>query len=115
MTYKQPGGSTQLPERVKATNAEKKYNKALAVRYADVAFGWKGRESTCLLNLWTRESRFDNYAKNQRGSSAYGIAQHLGEKDSDPAIQILRGLRYISLRYSTPCKAESFQRRHNWY
>ena len=101
--------------RTKATNEEKRHNKALALSYADVGYGWKGREGACLIRLWSGESRFDNYAKNQRGSSAYGIAQHLGERSSDPSIQILRGLRYISYRYYSPCRAETFHRRHNWY
>ena len=103
-----------------ATYEQKLHNKKLAIRYAYLAFGWKGRERECLISLWTRESRFDNYARplNSEGrarSSAYGIAQHLGETSRDPATQILRGLRYISHRHHTPCRADSFQRRHNWY
>ena len=65
--------------------------------------------------LWTLESRFDNYAKNQRGSSAYGIAQLLGETDSRPEYQILRGLKYIQHRYKTPCKALQFHLRNGHY
>ena len=69
----------------------------------------------CLESLWTRESRFDNYAKNQRGSSAYGIAQLLGEKDHRSEYQILRGLKYISKRHHTPCRAYRFWLKHNYY
>ena len=99
---------------------QKLQNKKLAARYAYLAFGWKGRERECLIALWTRESRFDNHARpldseGRPRSSAFGIAQHLGETSRDPATQILRGLRYISYRHSTPCKAESFQRWNNWY
>ena len=99
----------------KATQDEKNYNKKLAKDYAQAGFGWSGKEWECLLALWTRESRFDNYAKNQRGSSAYGIAQLLGERDSRAEYQILRGLNYISKRYGTPCKAKNFFLKHNYY
>jgi hypothetical protein len=99
----------------KATQDEKNYNKKLAKDYAQAGFGWQGREWDCLKSLWTGESRFDNYAKNQRGSSAYGIAQLLGEKDSRAEYQILRGLKYISKRYSSPCKAWNFFLKHKYY
>jgi hypothetical protein len=99
----------------KATQDEKDRNRKLAKEYAQAGFGWSGREWICLESLWTSESRFDNYAKNQRGSSAYGIAQLLGEKDSRSEYQILRGLKYISKRYGTPCKANSFFSKHRYY
>ena len=99
----------------KATQDEKNYNRKIAKDYAQAGFGWSGRESECLLSLWTSESRFDNYAKNQRGSSAYGIAQLLGEKDNRAEYQILRGLKYISKRYGTPCKAHKFFLKHRYY
>jgi hypothetical protein len=92
----------------KATKDEKNRNRKLAQDYAQAGFGWKGREWECLKSLWTGESRFDNYAKNQQGSSAYGIAQLLGEKDSRSEYQILRGLKYIAKRYDTPCRAYKF-------
>jgi hypothetical protein len=99
----------------KATWEEKRENKRLAKKYAWVAFGWRGGESECLVRLWTRESRFDHLASNQQGSSAFGIAQVLGEKSRDPRIQILRGLRYIGVRYSSPCKAYNFFLRNGYY
>jgi len=102
-------------ENRKATQDEKNHNRKIAKAYAQAGFGWSGRESECLLALWTSESRFDNYAKNQRGSSAYGIAQLLGEKDSRAEYQILRGLKYISKRYGTPCKAHRFFLKHRYY
>jgi hypothetical protein len=102
-------------ENRKATKDEKNHNRKIAKAYAQAGWGWSGRESECLLALWTSESRFDNYAKNQRGSSAYGIAQLLGEKDSRAEYQILRGLKYISKRYGTPCKAHRFFLTHRYY
>ena len=102
-------------ENRKATQNEKNHNKKLAKDYAQAGFGWQGREWECLLSLWTSESRFDHYATNSKGSSAFGIAQLLGEKDRRPEYQILRGLKYISKRYSTPCKAYQFHLKHNYY
>ena len=102
-------------ENRKATQDEKDRNRKLAQEYASAGWDWRGREWTCLKSLWTFESRFDNYAKNQRGSSAYGIAQLLREKDHRSEYQILRGLKYIDSRYGSPCKAYKFFLRHNYY
>jgi hypothetical protein len=102
-------------ENRKATTDEKNHNRKLAKDYASVGYGWQGREWKCLESLWTSESRFDHYAKNQQGSSAFGIAQLLGEKDRRPEYQILRGLKYISKRYDTPCRAYKFHLKHNYY
>jgi hypothetical protein len=109
----------QIPNGVienrKATKDEKDRNRKLAQEYASAGWDWRGREWQCLKSLWTRESRFDNYAKNQRGSSAYGIAQLLREKDHRSEYQILRGLKYIDTRYGSPCKAYKFFLRNNYY
>jgi hypothetical protein len=102
-------------ENRKATQDEKKHNKKLAQDYAAAGWDWRGREWECLLALWTSESRFDNYAKNQQGSSAYGIAQLLREKDSRAEFQILRGLKYIKVRYQSPCRAYKFFLQHRYY
>ena len=114
-----PPPAGRIPDGVienrKATKDEKDRNKKLAQEYASAGWDWRGKEWECLLALWTRESRFDNYAKNQRGSSAYGIAQLLREKDSRPEYQILRGLKYIDKRYQSPCKAYKFFLKHNYY
>jgi hypothetical protein len=91
--------------RTKATMEEKKANKIMAMRYAQVGWGWDKKERGCVWKIFMKESKFDHLAKNQQGSSAYGIAQMLGEKSTDPAVQILRAYRYIEHRYGTPCKA----------
>ena len=94
-----------MKERTKATMGEKRENKRIAREYSK-ALGYTPRETSCLITLWTRESRFDHLAKNQRGSSAYGIAQLLRERSSDPHIQVLHGLRYLDHRYSgSACRA----------
>jgi hypothetical protein len=109
----------QIPNGVienrKATQDEKSRNRKLAKDYASAGWDWRGREWVCLKSLWTRESRFDNYAKNQRGSSAYGIAQLLREKDHRSEYQILRGLKYIKVRHKSPCRAWNFFLKHNYY
>jgi hypothetical protein len=114
-----PTGKVEYPKdvaivRTKATMEEKRENRKLAKQYAWVAFGWRGREWTCLNKLWTRESRFDHYAQNPT-SSAFGIAQLLRERSREPELQVLRGLRYIGERYGTPCKAYRFALTHKHY
>ena len=104
---------TQM-SRAKATWKEKNENRKTAKEYAWVAFGWRGEQWRCLNKLWTRESRFDHYAQNPT-SSAFGIAQLLGERSREPSLQILRGLRYISVRHGTPCKAYKFALTHRHY
>ena len=91
----------------KATMEEKRENKRIAKTYAQAGWGWEGREWKCLEYLWSSESRFDHYADNPE-STAFGIAQRLGEESKDPRIQILKGLRYVSHRYETPCRAWAF-------
>ena len=100
--------------RTKATMEEKRANKIMAMRYAQVGWGWDKKERGCVYKIFMKESRFDHLAKNQQGSSAYGIAQMLGEKSKDPAVQILRAYRYIEHRYGTPCKAWLHHTR-GWY
>ena len=108
---KQPNITTK---QTKATAYEKKQNTIKAQAYASAGWGWTGREWECLLSLWTSESRFDHLADNKR-STAYGIAQRLGEDSSDPDIQILKGLRYIRKRYGTPCLSLKHHNRYGWY
>lgn len=105
------------PQKVRthATWEEKKANKAMAMRYAKAGWGWGKQQRACVYKLFMKESKFDHLARNQRGSSAYGIAQVLHEKSSDPAIQLLHAYRYIEHRYKTPCRAWYHHQRRNWY
>ena len=116
-----PTGEVKFPSDIKteitrkqATWEEKRENKRIAKTYAASGWGWTGKEWFCLHDLWTRESRFDHLAQNPT-STAFGIAQRLGETDRRPRIQILRGLRYISDRYSTPCRALTFHNKNGYY
>ena len=104
-----------MKARTKATMEEKRENKALAVSYAR-ALGYNKKQVTCLVTLWASESRFDHLADNKR-STAYGIAQLLGEEDSRPEYQVLHGLRYIDHRYpkNRSCTALQHWKRRGWY
>lgn len=98
----------------KASMEQKKANKIMAMAYAKAGYGWDLRQRDCVYKLFTAESRFDNYAKNQAGSSAFGIGQLMNETSTDPAIQILNAYRYIKHRYDTPCKAWAHHSK-GWY
>ena len=99
----------------KATMEQKAANKLMAMKFAKAGYGWDLRQRQCVWKLFTKESRFDNFAKNQQGSSAFGIAQMLKEQSTDPAIQILNAYKYIIHRYDTPCKAWQHHLSRNWY
>src|SRR3954468_22785676 len=90
--------------------------------YALQKLGGNTTQSSCLNQLWQRESGWNPRAQNPY-SSAYGIAQFLNStwastgiaKTSDPYRQIDAGLIYIRQRYGTPCKAWAFWQSHRWY
>ena len=103
-----------MQARTKATMEEKRENKALIISYLN-ALGYNNSQVKCAITLWTRESRLDHLADNKR-SSAYGIAQLLRERSSQPSIQILHGIRYLNHRYEgNACRAIAFHARHGWY
>ena len=87
-----------MKARTQATMEEKRENKALAISYL-TALGYNKSQVKCGVSLWTRESRFDHLADNKR-STAYGIAQLLGEDSSQPELRILHAVRYVEHRYS---------------
>ncbi len=84
-------------------------------------FGFGEDQWPCLLNLWNRESGWNQYKANYQGSGAYGIPQALpGSKmgpgwETDPVVQIRWGLGYIKNRYQTPCGAWAHFLSKNWY
>ena len=86
-------------------------------------YGFDDSQFVCLNSLWTKESHWNYKAHNYR-SGAHGIAQALpAEKMSviatdwrtNPVTQIRWGIRYITMRYDTPCKAWSKWRAHRFY
>ena len=86
-------------------------------------YKWSEYQYTCLNNLWTRESHW-NYRASNRKSGAHGIPQALPAVKMDvvaddwrtnPVTQIRWGLRYIDIRYETPCRAWSKFQRSRYY
>jgi hypothetical protein len=86
-------------------------------------YGFEEKEYKCLNRLWTKESNW-NYKSRNKKSGAHGIPQALPASKmnvvstdwrTNPVTQIRWGLRYISIRYETPCKALAKHKRSNWY
>ena len=86
-------------------------------------YGFSEKEYKCLNRLWTKESHW-NYKARNKSSGAHGIAQALPASKmnvvstdwrTNPVTQIRWGLRYISIRYETPCKALAKHKRSNYY
>jgi len=86
-------------------------------------YGFSEKEYACLNTLWTKESHW-NYKARNKSSGAHGIAQALPATKmnavstdwrTNPVTQIRWGLRYISIRYETPCKALAKHKRSNYY
>ena len=86
-------------------------------------FGFNDAQFSCLNSLWTKESHW-NYKSHNKSSGAHGIPQALpADKMSvvgtdwrtNPVTQIRWGLRYITMRYDTPCKAWSHFKSRNYY
>ena len=86
-------------------------------------YGWGEKQYACLDGLWTKESRWNYRASNKR-TGAHGIPQALPATKmevigtdwrTNPVTQISWGLRYIDIRYETPCGAFAKFKRTNWY
>lgn len=86
---------------------------AVAQSLVDATYKWSDREISCLNTLWNKESHWNFKAHNYR-SGAHGIPQALPADKmeivamdwrTNPITQLKWGLRYISIRYGTPCKA----------
>ncbi|MEX0934307.1 MAG: ubiquitin-like domain-containing protein [Candidatus Saccharimonadales bacterium] len=85
--------------------------------------GLSNSEWSCLEQLWTRESNWNNTARNP-SSGAFGIPQGMplpgrvfpdGFMEGDPVAQINWGLDYIAGRYSAPCTAWNYFLANNTY
>ena len=101
---------SNMPQSVAVSTARDVNNYKL---YAHIKLH-NANEYQCLVLLWDKESRWDPRADNPK-STAYGIPQLLKLKAKDPYIQIDLGLKYITHRYKTPCKAWSFHKRTGHY
>ena len=89
----------------------------------DDKYGWGDKQYACLDSLWTKESHWNYKASNKR-SGAHGIPQALPATKmevigtdwrTNPVTQISWGLRYIDIRYDTPCKAYVKFQRSRYY
>lgn len=68
----------------------------------------------CFYWIITKESRWDSNARN---GSHYGLGQMRSTwyKELDPYRQIDATVKYITKRYTTPCKAKAHHERKGWY
>jgi hypothetical protein len=68
----------------------------------------------CFNKIITKESNWRVHAKN---GSHYGLGQMRSQwyRNLDGFRQIDQTIKYISVRYSTPCKAWAFHQRNNWF
>ena len=97
--------------------------KVVARQIMKSEYNWGSYQFECLNRLWTKESHW-NYKAHNYKSGAHGIAQALpAEKMSvvgtdwrtNPVTQIRWGIRYITMRYDTPCKAWAKWKRSRYY
>ena len=68
----------------------------------------------CFNKIITKES---NWRINAKNGSHFGLGQMKSKwyRNLDGFRQIDQTIKYISVRYSTPCKAWSFHQRNNWF
>jgi hypothetical protein len=97
--------------------------KEVAKEIIAAKYTWSEKQFPCLDQLWTKESNW-NYKARNRVSGAHGIPQALPATKmevvgtdwrTNPVTQITWGLKYIKVRYNTPCAAWSKFKRSNWY
>jgi len=109
----------KLVEKAKTPKGARTVGKAMAKS----KYGWGDRQYTCLNTLWTKESRW-NYRSRNKVTGAHGIPQAYpatkyesigSDWRTNPITQMSWGLKYIKVRYQTPCKALSTFYRINMY
>jgi hypothetical protein len=72
------------------------------------------KEFQCFNRIITKESRWSYTAKN---GSHFGLGQMRSKhyRDLDPFRQLDATIRYITVRYQTPCKAWAFHQANGYY
>ena len=72
------------------------------------------KEFQCFNKIITKESRWSYTARN---GSHYGLGQMKSKhyRDLDPFRQLDATIRYVTIRYQTPCKAWAFHQKNNWF
>jgi hypothetical protein len=112
------GISAQV-EMARSITGAKKVTKSIM----NADYSWGDDQYTCLNRLWTKESHWNYKAHNYR-SGAHGIPQALpavkmevisSDWRTNPVTQIRWGLRYIDIRYETPCQAWAKFKRSRYY
>ena len=87
--------------------------KIVAKQIVASTYKWNARQMSCLNALWNGESHW-NFKAHNYYSGATGIAQALPGNKMDviatdwrtnPVTQINWGIRYIKIRYGSPCQA----------
>lgn len=115
MTFTSPPTSVKAPSlKPIPAQAEEGDLKGYASEVALEEYGWGEKQMKCLRVLWGKESAWNPKADNPN-STAFGIAQMLGETSTNPLVQIRNGLRYIQHRYENPCNAWAFWLVNRWY
>ena len=111
---------TSTPRKVSIHNITHSWTRTDSLAFArDQVEAEANKQFTCLQNLWGKESGWQPKALNKvtsQGLKAGGIPQLLGMSPlTPPTEQILRGLNYISYRYTTPCIAWKHWQLKKWY
>jgi len=97
--------------------------KIVAAQLVATTYKWSAKQMSCLTTLWNGESHW-NFKAHNYSSGATGIAQALPANKMDviatdwrtnPVTQLKWGLRYIKIRYGTPCKALAKTRWSGYY
>ena len=97
--------------------------KRVAKAIMNTEYSWGDEQYSCLNRLWTKESNWNYKARNKR-TGAHGIPQALPADKmnvvgtdwrTNPVTQIRWGLRYIDIRYDTPCSAWAKFKRSRFY
>ncbi len=101
--------SASLVKKAKTRNGARQVGKLLAKEN----YGWTGKQWQCLDKLWIKESQW-TYTSHNKRTGAHGIPQAYpatkyefmgSDWRKNPVTQIMWGLKYIDVRYGTPCKA----------
>ena len=109
----------KLVEKAKTPKGARSIGKVMA----QDKYGWGAAQYTCLNTLWTKESRW-NYRSRNKVTGAHGIPQAYpatkyesigSDWRTNPITQMTWGLKYIKVRYQTPCKALRTFYRINMY
>lgn len=115
LTFTSPSTMLKTPQiKSQPALADELDYREIARNIAKRDYDWGAEQFKCLNRLWGKESAWNPQADNPT-STAFGIAQMLGEESQDGVTQIRNGLRYIQHRYERPCIAWSFWLENRWY